>query len=225
MDDGSASRRPRRLKVMLTMSARSRSRPASPTGPVLHRRRLQPGPDVHVEADRTSSSSPPRPLAARPWAGRVYRFWNKPEARALLLFSRRARAGARMTWAEDARELWTSGYRGIVRSDPAVKDKVLFGETAAISSPMDTLYAALCLNQSGRPYKPGRTRRLMGCNKPSKLPIGAWRCTRTTRTRWGRCSPARPPRTPWPWPTPAGPPACCGAASATGGSRAGAACT
>ena len=102
-----------------------------------------------------------------------YSLWNEPNLEHYLYpqWSRAGRStidlGGKML-----RELWTSGYRGITRADPAVKDKVLFGETAAISSPMDTLYAALCLNQSGRPYKPGRTRRLMGCNKPSKLPIG-----------------------------------------------------
>ena len=53
-----------------------------------------------------------------------------------------------------------------------MKDKVLFGETAAISSPMDTLYAALCLNQSGKALQDGPREALMGCNKPSKLPIG-----------------------------------------------------
>ena len=98
-----------------------------------------------------------------------YSLWNEPNLEHYLYpqWSRAGRStidlGGKML-----RELWTSGYRGITAADPAVKDKVLFGETAAISSPMDTLYAALCLNQSGRPYKQGRTRRLMGCNKPSQ---------------------------------------------------------
>ena len=102
-----------------------------------------------------------------------YSLWNEPNLEHYLYpqYSRAGRStidlGGKML-----RELWTSGYRGLTRADPAVKDKVLFGETAAISSPMDTLYAALCLNQSGRPYKKGRVRRLMGCDKPSKLPIG-----------------------------------------------------
>ncbi|HEX5910244.1 MAG TPA: hypothetical protein VFY44_07100 [Thermoleophilaceae bacterium] len=102
-----------------------------------------------------------------------YSLWNEPNLEHYLYpqWSRAGRStidlGGKML-----RELWTSGYRGLTRVDPSVKNKVLFGETAAISSPMDTLYAALCLNQSGRPYKKGRVRRLMGCDKPAKLPIG-----------------------------------------------------
>ena len=70
------------------------------------------------------------------------------------------------------RELWTSGYRGLTRSATrSVKNKVLFGETAAISSPMDTLYAALCLDEDGKPFR-GWMKAAQGCSKPSKLPIG-----------------------------------------------------
>jgi len=48
---------------------------------------------------------------------------------------------------------------------------VLFGEVAAISSPIDTLYAALCLDPEGRPFT-GRMRRMQGCVAPRRLPIG-----------------------------------------------------
>ncbi|MGI8845474.1 MAG: hypothetical protein ACR2HC_04760 [Thermoleophilaceae bacterium] len=51
-----------------------------------------------------------------------------------------------------------------------MKDRVLFGETAAISSPMDTLYSALCLTENGKPYR-GALKKLQGCSKPKKLPI------------------------------------------------------
>jgi hypothetical protein len=50
---------------------------------------------------------------------------------------------------------------------------VLFGETAAISSPVDTLRAALCLDPAGRPFR-GRLRRLQGCRNPRRLPIGGF---------------------------------------------------
>ena len=48
------------------------------------------------------------------------------------------------------RKLWYEGWKAIAQYDPASRDKVLFGETAAISSPMDTLYAALCLDERGQ---------------------------------------------------------------------------
>ena len=52
-----------------------------------------------------------------------------------------------------------------------MRNRVLFGETAAISSPLDTLFAALCLNEEGRPFR-GARRQRQGCSRPHKLPIG-----------------------------------------------------
>jgi len=69
------------------------------------------------------------------------------------------------------RSLWWNGWKAIAKHDPMRRGKVLFGETAAISSPMDTLYAALCLGPEGKPFK-GRMRELQGCANPRKLPIG-----------------------------------------------------
>ncbi|HYI81550.1 MAG TPA: hypothetical protein VEW67_11875, partial [Thermoleophilaceae bacterium] len=68
------------------------------------------------------------------------------------------------------RRLWYEGWKAIAQYDPANRNRVLFGETAAISSPMDTLYAALCLDEEGKPFK-GRMRVLQGCGKAQKLPI------------------------------------------------------
>ncbi len=48
---------------------------------------------------------------------------------------------------------------------------MLFGEIAAISSPLDTMYAALCLDENGWPFQ-GRMRVLQGCARPRRLPIG-----------------------------------------------------
>ncbi len=101
-----------------------------------------------------------------------YSLWNEPNLEHYLYpqYSRSKRGFVDLG-GKQLRELWTSGYRGLTRSDPAVKKKVLFGETAAISSPMDTLYAALCLDEDGKPFR-GRLKKLQGCSKPSKLPIG-----------------------------------------------------
>lgn len=101
-----------------------------------------------------------------------YSLWNEPNLEHYLYpqFSRSKR-GTVDLGGKQLRELWTSGYRGLTGVDPAVKDKVLFGETAAISSPMDTLYSALCLDEDGKPYR-GREKVLQGCSKPSRLPIG-----------------------------------------------------
>ena len=47
------------------------------------------------------------------------------------------------------RKLWYEGWKAIAAYDPGRRDNVLFGETAAISSPLDTLNAALCLDPNG----------------------------------------------------------------------------
>ena len=75
--------------------------------------------------------------------------------------------------AKRYRSLWREGWKAIAHYDPPMRDKVLFGETAAISSPMDTLYAALCLDENGRPFR-GRMKRLHDCQKPQRLPIGGF---------------------------------------------------
>ncbi|HYI36776.1 MAG TPA: hypothetical protein VEX39_09245 [Thermoleophilaceae bacterium] len=101
-----------------------------------------------------------------------YSLWNEPNLEHYLYpqFSRSKR-GTVDLGGKQLRELWSSGYRGLTRMDPAVKDKVLFGETAAISSPVDTLYAAMCLDEDGKPFR-GWKKKAQGCSKPSKLPIG-----------------------------------------------------
>ena len=101
-----------------------------------------------------------------------YSLWNEPNLEHYLYpqFSRDKR-GTVDLGGKMMRELWTSGYRAITRVDPAVKDKVLYGETAAISSPMDTLYAGLCLDEDGKPFR-GWKKKAQGCSKPSQLPIG-----------------------------------------------------
>ncbi len=114
-----------------------------------------------------------RAVATR-YRGRVdyYSLWNEPNLEHYLYPQhKRTPYGTVDLGGKQLRELWTSGYRGVTRADPAVRRRVLFGETAAISSPVDTLYSALCLNQNGKPYT-GRLKKAQGCSNPKALPIG-----------------------------------------------------
>lgn len=113
--------------------------------------------------------------AARRYAGRVdlWSLYNEPNLEHYL-YPQLATVGRNKSVdlaAVRYRELWFEGWKAIAQYDPANRDRVLFGETAAISSPMDTLYAALCLDEEGRPFR-GRMKRLHQCIRPRKLPIG-----------------------------------------------------
>jgi len=113
---------------------------------------------------------------ARRYAGRVslYSLWNEPNLEHYLFpQAKRTRFGVVDVAAKRYRSLWLHGWRAIARYDPQMRKKVLFGETAAISSPVDTLRAALCLDPEGRPFQ-GRMRALQGCQNPRKLPVGGF---------------------------------------------------
>jgi hypothetical protein len=104
----------------------------------------------------------------------LYSIWNEPNLPDYLTpQSKRTRAGRVDMGAKIYRGLWYEGWKSVARYDPPMRGKVLFGETAAISSPMDTLFAALCLDNRGRPLR-GAMRRLQGCARPRKLPIGGF---------------------------------------------------
>ena len=101
-----------------------------------------------------------------------YSFWNEPNLEHYLFPQVEGRRGQGVDFAARSyRRLWYEGWKGIAVSDPPMRNRVLFGETAAISSPLDTLFAALCLDQDGRPFR-GAQRRRQGCSRPHKLPIG-----------------------------------------------------
>ncbi len=111
--------------------------------------------------------------AAGPHGAQValWSLWNEPNLEHYLWPQlQRTRHGVVDLAAARYRRLWIAGQRAIARYDPPSRNKVLFGETAAISSPMDTLYAALCLDEQGRPFR-GTMRRLQGCANASRLPI------------------------------------------------------
>lgn len=102
----------------------------------------------------------------------LYSLWNEPNLEHYLYPQLvRTRHGTVDVAARRYRELWIEGWKAIAASDPGMRNKVLFGETAAISSPMDTLYAALCLDERGRPFR-GKLKSLQGCARPERLPIG-----------------------------------------------------
>jgi hypothetical protein len=101
----------------------------------------------------------------------LWSFWNEPNLEHYIWPQlQRSRYGVIDLGAARYRQLWLAGWKAIAKYDPPSRDKVLFGETAAISSPMDTLYAALCLDEDGNPFK-GRMRTLQGCGKVPRLPI------------------------------------------------------
>ena len=69
------------------------------------------------------------------------------------------------------RKMWLAGYKSIARHDRARRNRVLFGETAAIASPLPFLRSALCIDARGRPFT-GKLRRLQGCTgRVAKLNI------------------------------------------------------
>jgi hypothetical protein len=111
--------------------------------------------------------------AEGPYGGQValWSLWNEPNLEHYLWPQlQRARGGFVDVAAARYRKMWIAGWKAIARHDPPSRNKVLFGETAAISSPMDTIYAALCLDERGMPFK-GRMRRLHGCGRVKRLPI------------------------------------------------------
>lgn len=112
--------------------------------------------------------------APAPLGGGVQRYsiWNEPNLEHYLYPQlRKTRFGTVDVAAKRYRSLYFRAQRAIAKYDRSARGRVLFGETAAISSPIDTIYASLCLNPEGRPFR-GRLRQLQGCAKPRKLPIG-----------------------------------------------------
>ena len=76
--------------------------------------------------------------------------------------------------AASYRKMWRAGYKAIAANDGARRNRVLFGETAAIASPLPFLRSALCLDKKGKPFT-GKLRRLQGCTgKVAKLNIAGF---------------------------------------------------
>jgi len=95
-----------------------------------------------------------------------YAIWNEPNIGKTWLtprFEKRRGVGTIDYAAAKYRQLYFAGYKSIAKYDPARKNRVLFGETAAISKPVDFLRAALCLDSRGNPFR-GRRARAQGCS-------------------------------------------------------------
>lgn len=119
---------------------------------------------------------------AKRYRGKVdwYSIYNEPNIGStphtqgwLMPQAKRTKAGRVETVGVMYRKLWQAGYKAIAKHDPARRNRVLFGEVAAISEPLPKLYAALCLDRDGKPFK-GAMRRAHECGRVSKLNIGGW---------------------------------------------------
>ena len=115
---------------------------------------------------------------AKRYRGKVdyYSIWTEPNIGKVWLTPRfqRTRYGRVDVAGALYRKLFQVGQRAIARYDPARRNRVLFGETAAIGSPLPMLRAALCLDPSGRPFK-GRMKALHGCSgRVGKLNVGGF---------------------------------------------------
>lgn len=114
---------------------------------------------------------------AKRYAGRVdwYSIYNEPNLTTWITPQvKRTRFGRVWLSSVYYRKLWIEGYKAIRRNDPGARNRVLFGEMAAIGSPVPKLYAALCLDEDGRPFR-GRLRRLHRCGgRIARLNVGGW---------------------------------------------------
>ena len=113
---------------------------------------------------------------AKRYKGKVdwYSIYNEPNIEGWIKpqFTRTS-AGRVETAGIYYRKLWLAGYKSIAKYDPARRGRVLFGEVAAISEPLPKMYAALCLDPTGKPFK-GRLKKLNQCGKVTRLNIGGW---------------------------------------------------
>ena len=103
-----------------------------------------------------------------------YSIWNEPNIDKNWLAPRfeRTRYGRVDAAGALYRKLFIAGYKAVAKYDGARRNKVMFGEVAAIASPLPLLRAALCLDPNGRPFT-GRLRALHGCSgRVSRLNIG-----------------------------------------------------
>jgi len=147
-----------------------------------------PGPYFTSESPRRCRSGPcsfrPKPsefaafaaAAVKRYRGKVayYSIWNEPNIGKTWLSPRlqRTRFGTVDVAGAIYRKLFIAGYNAVAKYDSRRRNRVLFGETAAIGAPLPMLRAALCLDARGRPFK-GRLRSLQGCSgRVARLNIG-----------------------------------------------------
>jgi len=114
---------------------------------------------------------------AKRYRGQIdyYSIWNEPNLHGWLLPQQtRPRVGRVQTEAVTYRKLFIAMQRSIARFDPARRNKVYLGEVAAIGEPLPLLYATLCLDINGNPFK-GRMKKAHGCaGRVAKLNIAGF---------------------------------------------------
>ncbi len=114
---------------------------------------------------------------AKRYRGKVdyYSLWNEPNLDVWITPQQKKPAVGRVqTDGAIYRKLWIAGYKAIAKFDPGRRNRVLFGEVAAIGEPLPLMQAALCLDVEGRPLV-GSQRRAHGCSgRPAKLNIGGF---------------------------------------------------
>lgn len=115
--------------------------------------------------------------AAKRYRGQVtyYGVWNEPNINIWLTPQQKRPGGGRVqTEGAIYRKLWIAAYKAIAKNDPGRRNRVLFGETAAIGEPLSLFRSALCLDEKGKPFK-GSLARKHGCGgRPAKLNIGGF---------------------------------------------------
>ena len=148
-----------------------------------------PGPHFTSEAPGKCRAVPctfrPKPAdfgqfvaaAAKRYRGQVayYGVWNEPNLKVWLTPQQQRPGGGRVqTEGAIYRKLWIAAYKAIAKNDPGRRNRVLFGETAAIGEPLSLFRSALCLDEKGRPFR-GSLARKHGCGgRPAKLNIGGF---------------------------------------------------
>ncbi len=114
---------------------------------------------------------------AKRYRGQIdyYSIYNEPNLENWLTpQQKRPGIGKVQTEAVLYRKLFIAAYNSIAKFDRARRNKVMFGEVAAISEPLPLLNAALCLDVRGNKFR-GRQARRHGCSgKVKKLNIGGF---------------------------------------------------
>lgn len=110
---------------------------------------------------------------AKRYRGQIdyYSIWNEPNI-GRWIRPQTKRRGGRGLWKEGIiyRRLWKAGYKQIARYDRRHRNRVLFGEVAAIADPLPMLRTALCLDRRNRPLR-GSARRRAKCGNFKRLNI------------------------------------------------------
>ena len=150
------------------------------TGPGPHFTTARPGSCRSVPCTRNPKPADFGKFAAavaKRYKGKIdyYSIWNEPNLENWLQpQQKRPGIGKVQTEAVIYRKLFIAAYKSIAKFDRARRNKVMFGEVAAISEPLALLNAALCLDVNGNKFR-GKQARRHGCaGRVAKLNIGGF---------------------------------------------------